>query len=115
MIAHLLGRACEGADILLIEGAMGLFDGVPGAPGRSGAAADISARFRVPVLLVLDVSGQSQSAAAIARGFATHDPAVHIAGVLLNRSAASGTRGWCRRRWRRSDCQFSGACPATRR
>ena len=64
---------------------MGLFDGVAGAPGRCGATADLAARFGLPVLLVLDVAGQSQSAAAVVRGFAAHDPAVRIAGVVLNR------------------------------
>jgi cobyrinic acid a,c-diamide synthase len=73
------------AEILVIEGAMGLFDGVPGMPGRSGAAADLAARFDLPVLFVLDVSGQSQSAAAIVAGFASYNPAVRLAGVILNR------------------------------
>ena len=54
-------------------------------PGRSGSTADLAARFGLPVLLVLDVSGQSQTAAAVARGLAMHDPAVRIAGVVLNR------------------------------
>lgn len=72
------------AEILVIEGAMGLFDGVPGMPGRSGAAADLAARFDLPVLFVLDVSGQSQSAAAIVAGFASYNPAVRLAGVILN-------------------------------
>lgn len=73
------------AELVLIESAMGLFDGVEAEPGRSGAAADLATRYRMPVLLVLDVSGQSQSAAAVARGFTTHDPAVRIGGVILNR------------------------------
>ena len=73
------------ADVVLIESAMGLFDGVAAAPGRSGAAADLAARYRLPVLLVLDVSGQSQTAAAVAHGFMQHDPTVRIAGVVLNR------------------------------
>jgi cobyrinic acid a,c-diamide synthase len=84
LIDALTADACS-ADILVIEGAMGLFDGVAGRPGRSGAAADLAARFRLPVLLVLDVSGQSQSAAAVLRGFMSHDAAVRIAGVVLNR------------------------------
>jgi len=83
-----LAEAAAGADLLLVESAMGLFDGVSGAPGRRGCAADLAARFGIPVLLVLDVSGQSQSAAAVARGFALHDPAVRVAGVLLNRVAS---------------------------
>lgn len=73
------------AELVLIESAMGLFDGVEAEQGRSGAAADIARRYRLPVLLVLDVSGQSQSAAAVARGFMHHDQAVQIGGVLLNR------------------------------
>jgi cobyrinic acid a,c-diamide synthase len=75
-------------DLLLIEGAMGLFDGAPGAPGRSGAVAELAAHFALPVLLVLDVSGQAQTAAAIVRGLAVHDPAVRVAGVILNRVAS---------------------------
>jgi len=84
LLDALVADAARAADVLVIEGAMGLFDGVP-VPGRTGAAADLAARFHLPVLLVLDVSGQSQSAAAIVRGFAAHDPAVRVAGVILNR------------------------------
>jgi cobyrinic acid a,c-diamide synthase len=85
LIASLAARAGEGADIVVAEGAMGLFDGVPGAPGRSGASADIAAALGWPVVLVHDVSGQGQTAAALVRGLATHDPGVNIAGVVLNR------------------------------
>lgn len=85
LLDRLAADRAAGAALLVIESAMGLFDGVAGPPGRTGAAADLAARLRLPVLLVLDVSGQSQTAAAIARGFATHDPAVRIAGVVLNR------------------------------
>ena len=85
LLDRLLAEAATGAEILVIEGVMGLFDGVAGSPGRCGTTADRAARFHLPVLLVLDVAGQSQSAAAVLRGFATHDPAVRIAGVILNR------------------------------
>jgi|HubBroStandDraft_6_1064221.scaffolds.fasta_scaffold181786_2 cobyrinic acid a,c-diamide synthase len=85
LLDALAAEAARDAEMLVIEGAMGLFDGVPGEAGRSGAAADLAARFGVPVLLVLDVSGQSQSAAAVVAGFAQFDPAVRIAGVVLNR------------------------------
>ena len=64
---------------------MGLFDGIPSEPGRSGSAADLARLYGLPVLLVLDVSGQSQTAAAVAKGFASYDPDVRIAGVVLNR------------------------------
>jgi cobyrinic acid a,c-diamide synthase len=85
LLDALASEAARGADLLIIEGVMGLFDGVSASPGRTGTTADLAARFRLPVLLVLDVSGQSQSAAAVVRGFAAHDPAVRIAGVVLNR------------------------------
>jgi cobyrinic acid a,c-diamide synthase len=80
----ILSGTAEAAEMVVIESAMGLFDGVAGEAGRTGASADIAARYRIPVLLVLDVSGQAQSAAAVARGFMLHHPAVTIAGVVLN-------------------------------
>jgi cobyrinic acid a,c-diamide synthase len=85
LLDALLAQAAGGAELLVLEGVMGLFDGVTGAPGRCGTTADLAARFGLPVLLVIDAAGQSQSAAAVLRGFATHDPAVRIAGVVLNR------------------------------
>ncbi len=81
-----------GGEVLVIESAMGLFDGVAAPPGRSGAGADLAARFGLPVVLVLDISGQGQTAAAVARGFMLHDPAVAIAGVILNRVASERHR-----------------------
>jgi len=77
--------AVAGSDILIVEGVMGLFDGIGLEPGRTGATADLAARYEVPVLLVLDVAGQSQSAAALVRGFASHRAGVRIAGVVLNK------------------------------
>jgi cobyrinic acid a,c-diamide synthase len=88
LIDALAGEAAQDADLVIIEASMGLFDGVYGTPGRTGAAADLAARLGLSVVLVLDISGQSQSAAAVVRGFATHDPAVHIAGVVLNKAAS---------------------------
>src|SRR5579863_2489847 len=67
LICDLAARAAEGCDILLCEASMGLFDGVPGEPGRTGASADVAALLGAPVVLVLDASGQAQSAAAIVK------------------------------------------------
>jgi len=92
LLDALVAAAAAEADMLVIEGVMGLFDGIAGERGRTGATADLAARFRLPVILVVDVSGQSQSAAAIVRGFATHDPAVRIGGVILNRIAGERHR-----------------------
>ncbi|MGX7705068.1 cobyrinate a,c-diamide synthase [Methylobacterium sp. Gmos1] len=82
------GRAGAGADLLLAEGSMGLFDGVVAQEGRSGANADIAARYGWPVVLVLDVSGAAQSAAATALGIRAYDPRLHLAGVILNKVAS---------------------------
>lgn len=91
-----LGGEQARADALIIESAMGLFDGIAAGAGRTGAAADLARRWRVPVALVLDVSGQSQTVAAIARGFAAHDPGVRIAGVILNQVASPRHETLCR-------------------
>ena len=85
LLDSLFAGACEGADILIVESAMGLFDGVAGDHGRTGSAADLAKRFGLPVLLVLDVTGQAQTAAAVAEGMARFDPEVRVGGVVLNR------------------------------
>lgn len=84
--------AADGAELLLIESAMGLFDGVPGMTPGKGAAAGLVRRFDLPVLLVLDVAGQAQSAAAVVHGFANFDASVRIAGVVLNRVGSARHR-----------------------
>ncbi len=85
LLDGLVSDATAKSDILIIEGVMGLFDGIGHEPGRTGATADLAARYGVPVLLVLDVAGQSQSAAALVRGFASYRAGVRIAGVVLNK------------------------------
>jgi cobyrinic acid a,c-diamide synthase len=85
LLDSLAAQSANGTDLFVIEGVMGLFDGAPGKRGRRGATADLAARFQLPVVLVIDVARQAQSAAALVRGFAGHDPAVRIAGVILNR------------------------------
>ncbi len=87
-IAGLVSVAAD-ADLILTEGSMGLFDGVakPGAFG-TGASADVAQMMGWPVVLVLDVSGQAQSAAAVAMGFRAMRPEMPFAGVVLNRVAS---------------------------
>jgi cobyrinic acid a,c-diamide synthase len=111
LLAALMAQAAHDADMLVIEGAMGLFDGVPGEAGRSGAAADLAARFGAPVLLVLDVSGQSQSAAAMVAGFARFDPAVRVAGVVLNRVGSERHRVLAAEAIARTGVPVLGAMP----
>jgi cobyrinic acid a,c-diamide synthase len=85
LLDALAAQSANDTDLFVIEGVMGLFDGAPGKRGHRGATADLAARFGLPVVLVIDVARQAQSAAALVRGFASHDPAVRIAGVILNR------------------------------
>ncbi|MHA6263860.1 cobyrinate a,c-diamide synthase [Arenibacterium sp. CAU 1754] len=79
----------QGADLVIAEGSMGLFDGVAyaGATGH-GTSAETAARMGWPVILVIDVSGQAQSAAATALGFASYRDDVNVAGAILNRVAS---------------------------
>jgi len=93
LVHELLREAQHDSDLVLIESAMGLFDGAPSAGGCAGSAADIAAQHRVPVLLVLDVARQFQTAAAVVRGLATHHPDVVVAGVVLNRVASERHSG----------------------
>ncbi|MBW9088205.1 cobyrinate a,c-diamide synthase [Rhizobium wenxiniae] len=88
LLRHLAREQAQDAELLLIESAMGLFDGIVTEPNRSGAASDLARLFGLPVLLVLDVSGQSQTAAAIACGFMNYDPAVKMAACVLNRAGS---------------------------
>ncbi len=88
LIDDLVCQAAAGSDMLLIESAMGLFDGADGPAGRTGASADLAARLNIPVLLAMDVSGHSQSAAAVLHGFATLNPAVRVTATVANRVAS---------------------------
>lgn len=90
LIEHLCVVHTSGADLVIAEGVMGLFDGVTnkGQTAR-GSTADLAALTGWPVVLVLDVSGQSETAAAIALGCATYRHDVRISGVILNRIASA--------------------------
>jgi cobyrinic acid a,c-diamide synthase len=85
LLRALAGEASAACELALCEASMGMFDGVPGPAGRSGASADVAAALGLPTLLVIDVSGQAQSAAAVVKGFASYDARVRIAGVIINR------------------------------
>jgi cobyrinic acid a,c-diamide synthase len=92
LLRAIAGDAAEGADLVIAEGSMGLFDAVPGPQGHTGASADIAALLGWPIVLVIDVSGQAQSAAAIALGCRLYDPRITIAGVILNKVASERHR-----------------------
>jgi cobyrinic acid a,c-diamide synthase len=78
-----LSRAAQDADVILVEGVMGLFDGAP-------SAADIARRFNLPVLAVIDASAMAQTFGALAHGLAHYQPDLPFYGVLANRVASTG-------------------------
>ena len=82
-IAPLAARAAYGAEVLIIEGVMGLFDGA--SDGTPSSTADVAILLDAPVLLVVDAASTSASVAAIVRGFRDHEPRVRVVGVVLNR------------------------------
>jgi cobyrinic acid a,c-diamide synthase len=75
---RLLWEAAADADLILVEGVMGLYDGQP-------SAADLACYFDIPVLAVIDAGAMAQTFAAIAHGLATYRPGLTMAGVLANR------------------------------
>ena len=84
-IRSLMADLAESADLVIVEGVMGLFDGPRGA---KGSTADLAALLGLPVLFTLDCRHQAQSAAALVHGFATYRKDVGLAGVILNRVAS---------------------------
>lgn len=73
-----LYQAANEADLILVEGAMGMFDGDP-------SSADLAARFGIPMAIVMDVKGMAQTAAALAAGLANFRDDVQVAGLIANR------------------------------
>jgi cobyrinic acid a,c-diamide synthase len=84
-LAALLDEAGRGADLVVGEGVMGLFDG---APDGAGSTADLAALFGLPVLLVVDVRAMGASAAALVEGFRDHREDVDVVAVAFNRIAS---------------------------
>jgi cobyrinic acid a,c-diamide synthase len=87
LIAPLFAHGAAGADLAIVEGVMGLFDGARGG-GELASTAQVAKLLRAPVLLVVDCSAMARSVAALVHGFASFDPEVRLAGVVLNRVAS---------------------------
>jgi len=111
LLGQIANGAAASADIVIAEGSMGLFDAVPGPEGHTGASADIAALLGWPVVLVIDVSGQAQSAAAIALGCMHYDPRIRIAGVILNKVASERHRRLVAQGMERIGLPVLGALP----
>lgn len=82
-------RGAAGADLALIEGVMGLFDGAS-PTGESGSTAEIAKWLGAPVLLVVDASGMARSIAAVAHGFSSFDDELAVVAVIANRVGSAG-------------------------
>jgi cobyrinic acid a,c-diamide synthase len=107
-----LSQVAVGADLVLAEGSMGLFDGVanPGVSG-DGSSADLAMMMGWPVVLILDVSGQAQTAAAVALGCARLRPGLRLAGVVLNRVASPRHEALVRTGMQAAGIRVLGALP----
>lgn len=95
-VRMLFDRAVADADLAVVEGVMGLFDGYDGR-SESGSTAEVAKLLAAPVVLVIDVSRMARSAGAIALGCQRFDPALNVAGVICNRVAGARHAEWARR------------------
>lgn len=108
-LAGVIRAGAEATELAVIEGVMGLFDG---AANGDGSTADLAARLRLPVLLVLDAARQSQSAAALVHGFRSFRNDVQVAGVILNRVASTRHEALLRGALAKIDMPVLAALPA---
>lgn len=95
-VCELFDRATADADIAIIEGVMGLFDGAS-PDALDGSTAEIARWLDAPVLLVVDAHGAARSLAATVQGFVHFEPGVQIAGVIANRCGSDRHRDWLAR------------------
>ena len=102
-------KRASGDGLLIIEGAMGLFDGAP--PGGKGATADLARSLGLPVVLVVDAARMAQSIAPIVQGFALHDPKVKIVGVILNKVGSPRHEKMLRRALEQTGLPVLGTLP----
>ena len=84
LVGSLFAHGARGADIVVLEGVMGLYDGKSGG-GEFASTAHVAKLLNAPVLLVVDAGAMARSVAALVHGYATFDPKLRVAGVILNR------------------------------
>lgn len=114
LIAPLYRHGTAGADIAVVEGVMGLFDGrieQNGIGPARGSTAHVAGLLGAPVVLVVDARGQSQSIAALLHGFATFDRSVRVAGVILNRVGTARHEDVLRQSCEQAGVPVLGAIP----
>lgn len=94
-LREIFGRSVAGADLAVVEGVMGLFDGMDGLD-ESGSTAEVAKILRAPVILVIDAGAMARSAAAVAQGYANFDPRLSLAGFLINGIGSQRHFEWVR-------------------
>ena len=116
LIGPLYAHGADGADIAVVEGVMGLFDGRIGLAATApaaGSTAHVAALLGAPVILVVDARGQSHSIAALLHGFSTFDTATRVAGVILNRVGSARHEQVLRQACEQAGVPVLGAIPRT--
>ena len=116
LIGPLYAHGAAGADVAVIEGVMGLFDGRIGPSATTpaaGSTAHVAGVLGAPVLLVVDARGQSQSIGALLHGFSTFDSATRVAGVILNRVGSARHEQVLRQACEQAGVPVLGAIPRT--
>jgi cobyrinic acid a,c-diamide synthase len=113
-VVPLLLHGAAGADVAVIEGVMGLYDGKLGTDGFASTA-HVAALTAAPVVLVVDVGRQSRTAGAVAAGLAAFDDSVHVAGVILNRASPGRNTADISRAVERAGLAVLGALPPDER
>jgi cobyrinic acid a,c-diamide synthase len=108
-IPPLAARAAAGGDVLIIEGVRGLFDGA--SDGSVSSTADVARLLDAPVLLVVDASALSDSVAALVHGYASYQPDLRLAGVILNQVGSAGHETLLREALAGSFAPVLGALP----
>ena len=116
LIGPLYAHGALGADIAVVEGVMGLFDGQIGlgaATRAAGSTAHVAGLLGAPVILVVDARGQSHSIAALLHGFSTFDTAIRMAGVILNRVGSARHEQVLRQACQQAGIPVLGVIPRT--
>ena len=94
-VIEIFSHACQNVDIAIVEGVMGMYDGISGLSGE-GSTAHVAEILKIPVVLVVDVFAAARSAGATVLGFREFDRRIHLSGVILNRVASKKHAEWCR-------------------
>jgi cobyrinic acid a,c-diamide synthase len=116
LIGPLYAHGASGADIAVVEGVMGLFDGRIGPAATApaaGSTAHVAGLLGAPVILVVDARGQSHSIAALLHGFSTFDSATRVCGVILNRVGSPRHEQVLRQACEQTGVTVLGAIPRT--